>query len=170
MKKIGLSKKTQSEILVTILLILIGLAAMALLSTFVINLVKDKFKSGDCIKTIGALSIVTENDASYFDSVNKRVVVTIEQGEETFNLSSIQISVGNGENSKSYNIGLKDSSAEVSMALGGEISLPAKFEFESYNLSVGESISNIDRVKIMPILQNGKSCSEGIIESKISYK
>lgn len=169
MKIISLSKKSQSEIIVTVLLIMVGLAAMIVLSGFVINLVKDKMKAGDCVKTLGGISIVNDDVSSYFDIVNKKVFVSIERGEASFDLEAIKISVGNENQSKVYTVALTGSSPEVTMKDSSAIALPKQFEIYTYVIR-DVAFSSVDRVKIVPVLPGNLACSQGMSESKISSK
>ena len=144
--------KGQSQIVSTVLLILIAIAAAGLIIGFVIPFVKNKLSGGDCLEVISKVEI-KQGYTCYSDS----------------NLMSIQISIGavrdlikgfvvelGGASSKSVNI-LEDDHEEVRMYGGEGFEIPNSTESRTYNISV---TVEPEYIKVYPVLKEGNTCSE----------
>src|SRR3989344_6826610 len=95
-------KRGQAEVITTVLLILVALAAVAFVSVFIINMVRNNLSDTGCFKTTGGLSISLEEGFSFSDSQN--VSISVERGQGSFNLTGIGVIVSKGSSSKTYEI------------------------------------------------------------------
>lgn len=164
------NKKTQSEIIVTVLLIIIAIGAMAVLSGFVLNLVKDKMKSGECVKTLGSLSINFEEDKTYFDKNSNKVFLSIEREKDEYNLSGIAVTVGDESISKTYFINPNNPDSAVKLDGKEVLKLPRLFEIYTYSILVGDNLQNVNTIKISPMINNNQICSGSSIVEKIGSR
>ena len=106
MKKSGVikNKLTQSEVITTIILILVGIAAVVLISNFIIHFVKTNLKGTECLDTTGQIRINIENGHTFFNSSKNLLHVNIERTVSDFNLSGIYVIFGNEYSTKKVKI------------------------------------------------------------------
>ncbi len=161
------TKRSQAELITTVLLILIAIAAVVLISTFVINMVRQNLKGTECFDTTGQFTINLEG-YTYYNSSDNKTSISIERGEKEFNLTGISISLGTEASMKTFTIKPSGGSSEVSMYNGGNIILPASSETVTYVINLtGTSIKSVTRAKIAPVMLQNRICSEGIAEASI---
>jgi hypothetical protein len=162
MKKRG--KRTQSEVIATVLLILVSIVAVVIVGNYVINLVKNNLKSTDCFATSNQLSI--NQEYSYFNSSLNLSYLSINRGEEDFNLTGILISIGNADNMKSTTIMQGKTNSFVLMKdETEEIDIPKISETRAY--IVNFSNLAVSKVKLTPVVYPDKICKEGLVETDI---
>ena len=163
------TKKSQAELITTVLLILIAIAAVVLVSAFVINMVKSNLVGTDCFKTAGQIEINVEDGYTYYDSTNKAVFISVARGEADINITGLIVSIGTGQTSVSYTLKVNSSDpAGVSMWDGNtSLVLPKKSETRTYKIPSNDLVS---KVKVVPILDLDKTCKEGTSEQTITSK
>ena len=167
--KLKQNKRSQAELITTVLLILVAIAAIVLVATFIINLIKTQLRGTECFQTAGQLSINLD-ESSYFDSSKNIVYVSIERGEKDFNLTGISITVGSESATKSFIAKPSDGSSEVKLKGGGSVTLPGVSETRTYQVNVSKTINElgtVTKVKIVPIIVGDKFCTEGSDEKNI---
>lgn len=162
------SKKAQAEIITTVLLILIGIAAVVLVAGFVINMVRSNLQETDCFKTTGELTISL--DSTYFDSANNYLYVGVQRGSKDFNLTGIVFTFGTSTSSKSVTIkegdagNIANGSALVDNSFApitGVISLPKQTEKSTFVINTNKSgISSVTTVSIVPVLKDNVRCDK----------
>lgn len=155
-------KRSQGEIITTVLLILIGIVAVALVSTFIINMVKDYLKPTDCFKTTGQFTLGTDEQYNYYDSGAKELHITIERAEKDFNLTGINIIYGDGASTTKLKISAgADATGKIKMASGAEeIILPGTQETKAYIIDAASFEGTVTKASIAPILANTGECKE----------
>ena len=164
------TKSSQADVIVTILLILVSIVAVAIVASFVINLVQNNLKSTDCFKTACQFNINLENEYSYFNATSQYAFVSISRGTEEFNLTGLVISLGTRQTSKAYTIKASDVGSEVRMFDGSStIILPEPSETRTYRIGPFTDL-NATNVKITPIFFPDKKCSEGSDEQTLVVK
>ncbi len=161
------SKKGQSEIITTVLLILISIAAVVLVSSFILNMVRDNLKGTECFQTTGQLELKMEDGFTFFNNTDKLLYLSIGRGIKDFNLSGIIVVYSNDRNSENKkikagtidgliyyynNVGLWDNSTAISV--------PGPGQMKAYKLNVS-TIGLITKATIYPILQGGQECENG---------
>lgn len=163
------NKKSQSEVITTILLILISITAVVLVSAYIINMVKSNLVGTECFKTANQFNINLEEGFTYYNSSNESVSVSISRGEGEFNLTGILISVSSGSSSTAYTLKPGQITAGASMYNGSAtIIFPQTSETKTYRII---STENVTRVKIVPIIYpNNRLCEEGLDEQAIPSK
>ncbi len=151
------SKRSQAEIIVTVLLILIALVAVGIVSMFVINLVRENLKGTDCFKTTGQLEIKLDEGVTSFDSVSKKLSITIERGTESFNLTGIVVAAGSEASSETYTVKSGTVTGITMYPSGENLSLPNQGQKLSYIIQTTSTAVNT--VSIAPVINDGQKCS-----------
>jgi len=163
------SRKSQSEVITTVLLILIGIAAVGILSAFIINMVRTNLKGTECFSGMGQLEINLDSGWTYYytSGVNKYVYINIERGTKDFNLTGIDIVYGTGVETKKVVIEEGKTTSGVVYVTGvnagggiisqSNIVLPLPGESKTYRINNSLS-GDITQVGIAPII-NHVQCS-----------
>lgn len=162
------TKKAQAELITTVLLILISIAAVVLVSAFIINMVRTNLVSTDCFKTAGQIKINLDEGYTYYkNTVTKAAYISISRGEEDINLTGLLISIGDGQSSTSYSLMKGSTTTEVTSYDGAAAVLPGKSETRTYRIN---STAAISKVKVVPIIYPERTCKEGADEQTIPSK
>ncbi|MBM3247765.1 hypothetical protein FJZ17_04485 [Candidatus Pacearchaeota archaeon] len=172
-------KRAQSEIITTILIILVGIAAVAILSAFILNMVRTNLKGTECFKTLGELEINLENGWTFYhnpSSGDKLVYVNVERGTKDLDLVGFNIAYGDGSEFKSVTLKNNEATTDVkfvkgfsgtSLLLENTIVLPAPGESKTYRIT--SSIANpVTKVIIAPIIGGGSV--EGSVCKQVDEK
>jgi len=164
-----ISKKSQAELITTVLLILISIAAVVLVSTFVINMIRENLGGTDCFKTVGQINVNVEDGYTYWDSQNT-TIVNLERGANDFNLTGFLISLGNDQSSTTYTImaGKTDAKVKLYSSATGNLTVPGILGSETYNITTGTM--SVTKIKVLPIIAPNKNCNEGAVESVVPAK
>ena len=161
------SKHSQAQIIVTVLLILIAIAAVTFVSTFVISLVRDQLSGTGCINTIGQLEVKVSDGITCYNpepvSGDPKVFITIERGNKEFNLTGISVSVGNEAESKTVVLKAGESTNAWMYTSDGSgkppVVLPNVNEKKSYVIPVPSSaLSNVNQIVIAPVIEDDRLC------------
>ncbi len=152
------SKHSQSQIVSSVLLILLVVAAIVLIFAFVIPFIKDRLNSGDCLDVTGKVEISTGytcyNDET---SGNEVMQVQINVGNVKDLIEGFSIELG-GASTNNYEIKNNIKVTDVIMCGGSNdiLELPPNDNTErTYVISSSEK-PNI--VRVYPILKGGKVC------------
>lgn len=166
--KLKYNKSSQGEIITTVLLILIGIVAVALVSTFIINTIKDYLKPTDCFKTTGQFSLGSDEAYNYYKVEAKEVHITIARAEKEFNLTGITVIYGDSASTtKVQIISGTDATGKVKMASGAtpsNILLPGTQETKAYIINATSFGGTVNKVSIAPLLASTGECKE--VDSK----
>lgn len=137
------SKKGLSQVIATILLILLSVAAVAILAAAIIPFVRESLSGGkECFEAVGLLEIDTEKGYTCYDSGEKEVKVMIKKAAKDVELRGIKIAIFDGTTGKTHDI---------------ETDLPGKGEERTYTIDANE-LDRIESVEIAPIMESGKTC------------
>ncbi len=155
-------KRSQAELITTVLLILVAIAAVWLVATFIINLVNNYLKPTDCFKTTGQLMINFEGDYTYYDSASKTLYLSITRGETEFNLTGISVIYGNGPSSNKVKIVEGNSSGDFWMSADNTllVILPKTQVTKTYAVNATTLGADVTKVSIAPSLTNNIDCKE----------
>ena len=166
-------KKGQTEVIITVLLILIGIAAVGFVGVFLTSMVRDNLKQTDCFKTTGQISL--NLGYTFFNITNKTVFVSISRGSADFNLTGLIITFGTQQSSKGVTIrsgdkgnlttgsAMLDNSGKV---VDGIMVMPGLSETISYGIN-SSTYTVINIVSVTPILKDGKICENTADEKEI---
>lgn len=147
------SRRSQAQVITTVLLILIAIAAVAIISTFVINLVRQQLGGTECFQTIGQISI-SLGAFTHYNETNESVTVGIEVGQIEANVSGFVLSIGSEQAAKAYRVE-PGGPARVYMYYnpGSVVELPGPGEKRTYTINVaGENLGKVNKVTLAPIL------------------
>lgn len=157
------AKRSQAELITTVLLILISIAAVVLVSNFVINMVRNYLKGTECFQTTGQLSINTDGESTYFSDSKDQLQISIERETKEFNLTGILVIYGTesstvkkeiiGTNVTGVAMGL------ISGTLNSTIVYPDRGEMKTYVINVPAN-SAVSKVSIAPIIGSGLACDK----------
>ncbi len=152
------NRKAQSQIISTVILILLVLATATIIFSFVLPFVRDKLSSGNCLDVIGKLEI---------DHNPKYTCYGIDSSEDVTNLS-LKVQIGDirdliegfniklgGAEGKTIKIKNGTAITGVSMYSDSEIELPEDNGEKIYIIQISEKP---DDIKIYSVLQGGKTC------------
>ncbi len=157
-------KRSQAELITTVLLILVAIAAVVIVSTFVINMVRDYLKPTDCFKTTGQLTINTEY-SNYTAGPSPLLYLSISRGEKYFNLSAINVVFGDGYTSKKVRIIAGEGTATTyrmysNSGFSTTVTLPDTQETKTYAISTSSLGGVVTKVSIAPSIVTGGDCKE----------
>jgi len=170
------SKASQSEVITTVLLVLIGIVAVGLLSAFVIGFVRNNLKSSDCLGLQGEVTINTEEAVTFFNLTSNVSFVVIERSQKDFNLSGINVILENDKSSKMYKIRVGNGTniCEVTTSMnctyGTNINLPGTSNPKvtyMINSAPDFKISSVKKISIVPVLKGEVACNEAMDEKQM---
>lgn len=162
------NKHLQSEVITTVLLVLVGIAAVVIVGTFVIKMVNNNLKSADCFKTAGQITL--NMDYTYIQG--DILYVSITRGQTELNISGIKVIFGTSSSTKAEDIidGEESNIANgwaVLDNLGnpvlGLLDIPKKGETRTYAINYvnkGFVSKSVNNVVISPIMQDNVKCDK----------
>jgi len=166
-------KKAQSEVITTVLLVLIGIVAVGLLSAFVINFVRNNLKSSDCLGLQGEVTINTDEAVTFFNLTSNVSYVVIERSQKDFNLSGVNVILENDKSSKSYkiregnNTNICEMITNANCVFGNSVSLPGTSNPKvTYMINSANDFKTnpVKKVSIVPVLKGEVACNEAMDE------
>ena len=152
--------KAQSQIVTSVLLILIVISLAVLVLNFSTSFVKNKLSDTGCFEVVGQVYFTESNKYTCFNDSDKsgnndHLLLQIHVSDVNNSISGFLVEIG-GADTKSLEIKDGVNLTDVSMYGGSKIlSLPKKNEERTYIFSV---ISRPEKVKVYPILSNEKVC------------
>jgi len=168
------SKASQSEVITTVLLVLIGIVAVGLLSAFVIGFVRNNLKSSDCLGLQGEVSINTAEAITFFNLTSNVSFVVIERSQKDFNLSGINVVLENDRSSKMYKIRegtdtkicVVTDGMDCNLSASTSINLPGTSNPKvTYMInSASDFTSPVTKISIVPVLKGEVACNEAMDE------
>jgi len=163
------NKKALSTVIATVLMILLVLAAITIVWTFVNKFVKDKTEGTQSCFDVESSEKVTINNyyTCYNDSSDEvQFSINIEDAE----IDGLLITILAGGNSKSFTL-TNDSTVVSNLKpymgnYGTAVTLPGKNEGKTYVAGGFVGISKIDSIKIAPIIEE-KQCGQSDLTFQI---
>lgn len=152
-KRYSMSKRSQSQIISTVLLILLSIVVAGLIAAFVIPFVKDRLpgENENCLDVIGKVEI--SSGYTCYNSTNVSANVQIHIYEVRDSIKGFTIELG-GASSKAIKV-LEDDYLGVRMYGGGEFELPNSTEERTYII---DTTNKPDYIAVYPVLKNNKLC------------
>ena len=151
------SKKGQSEVISTVLLILVTIVAVMVIIAFVVPFVRNNLSRTECVKYVDKVSIVNNLDYSCYNTSTTEMDVQIHVGDVGTMLSgfSIEIASSSSKTFKIQNSSLSEPTG-VKMYDGlTTLELPGKNEERTYRIT---GVTRPTIVRVYPILSNGQTC------------
>ena len=155
-----MNNKGVSEVIATVLMILLTVMAVALVAAFIISFIKNEMSKKECFDAIDKIS-VKEGGYTFYNSTN--TLVMIERAAD-FELKGLLVSVIQEGSSKVFEIYAGSQINGIKMYNGSSILiLPKAGGAETYVFNTSS-----DEIKIMSILPSGRKCAE--IDNKLSRR
>ena len=151
-------KKGISPVISTILLILIAIAALGILYSFIYPLIRDRLqKAQECSESKEEFKIEESNYTCYSEISGKKVVgVTIKRGTNKLPLKGLSIIIS-GIDSQLFNIEDGETLTGVKMSDGSQtLELPKDGERRTYLIETDLGI--VDHVSVAPITESDYRC------------
>jgi|SRR3989344_3427167 len=146
--------KSQSEIVTSVLLILLVVVAVMIIFAFVVPFVKDKISSGDCLDVAGKIEI--SSGWTCHNGTVMLVQVHVLNVKELIDGFSIELGGASTDNYKIKNNTYVAGARMCNVASGTNVTLPPNDNTE--RTYVITSTTKPDVVRIYPILKGGKAC------------
>lgn len=146
-------KKAQSQVISTVLLILLASVTIIVIFGFAIPFVKDNLSGGDCVKVVGKVNIENNLKFTCYNASSKKVRIQISIGDVAEFIEGFKVELG-GASSNAVKLTEYDH-AGVGMYEGGNFELPKDTEARTY--VIGVSVKP-EYIKVYSILKNGKTC------------
>lgn len=152
-------KCSQSQIVATVLLILLVIVAVTIISAFAIPFVRDQLSKSDCLSVSGNDNLGISESLQYtcYNSSGTplpEMYIQVHVGDIYDKINGFSIEIG-GAITESYEITKDYFSPEISSYGPGGVEVPGKNEERTYRISVEEIPQTL---KIYPILANGETC------------
>jgi len=146
-----LNKRGQSQIVSSVLLILLVVTAVVLIFSFVIPFVKDKLSSGDCLEVAGKIDLGPTYTC--YNGSDMQVQVKIQDISDLIDGFSIELGGASTDNFKIINntqvTGVKMCNQDL------DLELPQK---DNTGRTYVINVAKPDIVSVYPILKGGKTC------------
>ena len=150
-------KKSQSQVISTILLILLSITAVSIIAGVIIPMVRD-YASDRCFETIGVLEIDRSSEYTCYDKNNEKgegkTFVAVKRASKNVEIEGFALSVSGETDSKVFSIKEGEEIDEVKMFDGNTLKIPERGGMKTYVIDVEFEVKG---VKIAPI-SNGKLC------------
>jgi|WetSurMetagenome_2_1015567.scaffolds.fasta_scaffold70376_3 flagellin-like protein len=147
-----MEKKAVSEIIATVLLVLITVVAVSLVAVFLVPFIKDKMKEKECYDAIDKLTIENGKYTCFNDTETRIMVKRSINGD--LEIQGIIVSLRQNSSSSVYKIYNNSETDGVKMWGSGNIKIPGPGGAQTYVFNI---VSNY--VSIAPILADGKMCA-----------
>ena len=159
MKNINISKKGVSDVVTNVLLVLIAIAAVAIISAFVIPYVRNSLEGSTTCTDLKDYASVVDLGKNCYNSSN--TLFSIERGLDNITIKGFIVSITAEGQSKRYDISYNKDSIGILMlnktswVLQEQVPQPG--EARTYMLD----IANGEKVKLAILSEKGKSCDLG---------
>ena len=153
-----MKKRGQSQIISTILLILIAVAAIFIILNFVVPFVKDKLLETKCIDALDKIEITNNEMYTCYDDTNKNLRVQISLKDISDDLiKGFQLNIERlGQIEYSVDI-TPDNPDNIGLYNPAEsFRVPGKNEEVTY--LIDDVMNKPDSISLIPLLKNGKIC------------
>jgi len=155
-KQILNSKCSQSQVVASVLLILLVIVSIMVIVTFIVPFIKDQLSGTECIDLVGQITIKNNPDYTCYDSVGN-MSVQIHVGDVQNITKGFQIAIEFAGSTTSVDVidGATDSNLYMLNA-SQAIEVPGKNEERTYIITNIGSLP--DSVSVYPILESGGNC------------
>ncbi len=162
-------KRSQSEVIGAVLMILIVIVAAGIIMSFVIPFVINKIKPSKCLDVLEQIEITEHRSYSCFDSANNQYRVQVHVGEND-SLEGFVLEFG-GASSNSVKIeketiGKVDGIYMYNKADSDPLELPGDIQEKTYVINKSKA-GDAQNIKLYPIV-NGETCKSADIMEKIN--
>lgn len=147
--------KSQSEVITTVLLILLVIVGITILSSAVISFIKPMLEN-KCFEVMDQVQISRSSQYTCYNSSSNESYVKVHIGDKRDKLDGFIIELG-GASTQSIKVTEYDPPSNVRMYNGAmNLELPNKNEDRTYVIQ--GVTEKPDIIKLYPVLSDGKSC------------
>jgi len=166
-------KRAQSQIITTVLLILIVISIALILINFVVPFVKKQLSNSDCLEVMDSVSIENNKRYTCYDEISNaddETRVQIRVGENK-SLHGFVIELSGGGSSNSYKIinegrGVTDNVKNYGEEDGDPLIIPGKNQQRTYIIvHEGKPYS----IRVYPMISSEKSCDSSDINNEVPF-
>lgn len=154
------NKKAQSEVITTVLLILVAIIAIMIISGFIINFINNQLKSSDCLEVQNKIAVKSSLQYTCHNitsSGNNYTFVQVEVGDIQNITKGFQINLDVAGSTISANV--PNTTGIISLLKGGNAVMPQGIGgVETYKIVNNKGIP--DTIRIIPILSDGRACTQ----------
>jgi len=165
----NVSKRSQSQIVTAVLLILIVIILAFIVMNFVVPFVKNNLSGSDCLGVAGSVEIRNNVKYTCFKKSDQGdfTLVQIHIDDVNSSIEGFKVELG-GASSKTFEIKRGEDVGEVKMYDGTKTSLeiPGNNEERTYNIT-REGLP--DYIKVYPILVGGRTCEVSDTLEKVPF-
>ena len=156
-----LSKKSQSQVVGSVLLILIVVALIVIVSGFAVSFIKGKLSDSNCVDIIGKVEVANNVKYTCYNDVTNVMSVQVHVGDIEEEIQGFTISVvsDSSENFEIINDTVVSRVVMFKPLLApfiGDLLIPGKNSERTYNIT--GITKKPDSLAIYPILKDGKTC------------
>jgi hypothetical protein len=152
-----MNKKSVSNIIVTLLLIVLSMAVLSLIAMFIVPAVKEYLNEGKtCLDVIGKIEIYN-NELTCYNDTSGETGVNIKRKD--IDIETIIVSLKGEAKSKKFEINEGEEPGEIKMLYDREalIELPEKNEERTYVFNTDFEVQRA----VIAVRNNGVSCEAG---------
>jgi flagellin-like protein len=157
-----IKKKAQSDVVATLIIVLLTIVAGAVLLAYLMPVVKNWISGGDCFQFNDKLNVVNDPAFTCYNTTTHLLHLKVSVGdidEKTKNrLFGMVLIVQGPLNSNTYTISPSNSDPHVSMSNGDPVQVPPKNSERVYNIT-GLTFSPNSTV-IYPIIDKSRKCTD----------
>lgn len=149
-------KKAQSEVITTVLLVLLALIAFGIVIAFVYPYVQNQVTTSNCVYITSPSQMSVDNNPQYtcYNATSQNLSVEIQVGNLQNQVSGFIISVGLNGATNSYTI--NSTAVPTNVFLYGGSPIPGTDQESTYIISGINSMPS--SITIYPILTSGPTC------------
>lgn len=149
------TKKSQSEVISAVLMILLVIVAIGIIVAFVVPFVRNQLNGTGCFDVMDKIEITTNPQYSCYNTSASNMSVQVHVGDIRDKIKGFTIVLG-GASSKSYSVVNGQTSPNVFLYNGSNLlKIPDANTEETYTIS---GVPKPDSVQIHAILIDGKNC------------
>ena len=153
-----INRKGISDVIATVLIILITIAAIVILWQFVLPLINQNVTSGNCMNA-NLDQMKPIEDYTCINTANQTVTVQVSRGNNEYNLTDIQILLMNNNGvQKSFLV--LDNTTTISPKFVGLKDLPGKNEGNVYVINYSGRIVNPVFIELAPVVVPKQVCEK----------
>ena len=163
-------KKSQSQIVSSVLLILISIIAIMMIIGFIIPFIQNQLSKGNCIEIINQIEIQNNPKYTCWDVGGDRMLIQVHVSDNE-PIKGFAIELGGASSNTIEITDDTDVSTNVHMyheidEVGNKMIIPDKNEEKTYNLTT--TSGKPDSIRLYPIMTNGVTCDKADVLNKIN--
>jgi flagellin-like protein len=165
-----MNRKAQSQIVGTVLLLLIVIAVGVILMTFVVPFVQERLEGTGCFDITGKVSIMNNPEYTCWNSSESEINLQVHFGDIDIETIKGLMIVTGGADSTSYKLIPGEGNSEVKNIgknYNTALEFPGKNTERTFIIKKSGSNEFLDNIKIHAILEGDKTCEQSDIVNNL---